>query len=548
MERTDGPAGQRETARSSLGQRSLIFDTPRSSRDDTRLFRSLTSALAVHASGEARAPALIESLEHAMAGLGAGNGALVRVRHELPVDVEPVWISSRGSEAQSASAASDSSPGLDTTFIRATIEAGRPLLLKNSQGNLESRSLVSSGTGNVLCAPVSDSLTGGTIAVLCFESEATRTFDTDDLNWITAYAAALRQALALYFSDQDRPHGPKLQSTGTQDDGAPELVGDSEATRRLRILLNTLLPSTARPDAPPIFVAGESGTGKEVVARYLHHHSRKRSRGPFRAVNCAGLSGELLESKLFGHRKGAFTGAVADSPGLFRAADKGVLFLDEIGEMPPEGQALLLRALETRTVQALGETRETPVDVQLILATNRSLEDEVAAKRFREDLYYRVSGLRVELRPLRDASRIADIRPLLGFSLAKHERLLNKKTMGLTRAAFHALLQYAWPGNVRQLNNVCMCLVTHAAPGAWIDVADIQALRPEVLAGPKSLNPKAYLEDERVTYGEAIRIFRRTLILDRLSRYSGRAAEAAASLGISEPTFYRYWSDAKRLS
>jgi transcriptional regulator with PAS, ATPase and Fis domain len=182
-----------------------------------------------------------------------------------------------------------------------------------------------------------------------------------------------------------------------------------------------------------------------------------------------------------------------------------------------------------------------------VLATNRKLVDEVAAGRFREDLYYRVSALQVDLLPLRDPSRIADIRHLLGFYLAKHERSLKKKTMGLTAAAFRALLQFSWPGNVRQLNNVCLSLVTHAAPGAWIDLADIQRLRPEVLTGPKNPNPEAYLEDENVSYGEAIRAFRKKLILDRLQRCGGSASDAAVSLGISEPTFYRYWSEAKRI-
>jgi transcriptional regulator with PAS, ATPase and Fis domain len=148
--------------------------------------------------------------------------------------------------------------------------------------------------------------------------------------------------------------------------------------------------------------------------------------------------------------------------------------------------------------------------------------------------YYRVSALQVELVPLRDPSRIADIRPLLAFYLANHERSLKKKTLGLTPAAFRALLQFSWPGNVRQLNNVCLCLVTHAAADAWIDVSDIQRLRPEVLTGPKNPNPEAFLEDENVTYGDATRAFRKKLILDRLPRCGGSAAQAAASLGISD--------------
>jgi transcriptional regulator with PAS, ATPase and Fis domain len=293
-------------------------------------------------------------------------------------------------------------------------------------------------------------------------------------------------------------------------------------------------------------VTGESGTGKELVARYLHHYSTKRSRGPFKDFNCAGLRGDLAESKLFGHAKGAFTGAIADAPGLFRSANNGVLLLDEVGELPPEGQALLLRVLETRTCQPVGETKAFPVDVQVVLATNRKLDQEVAAGRFRQDLYYRVKGFQVELTPLRDARRLADIRPLLSHHLAKQERALNKKTAGLTRDARHVLLHFSWPGNVRELASVCSVLVTHVSPGAPIDVEDIRRWCPDVLSGPRNPNPEAYLESEDATYGEAIRAFRKRLILDRLDRHGGSAVEAAASLEISAPTLYRYLADAKR--
>jgi transcriptional regulator with PAS, ATPase and Fis domain len=148
--------------------------------------------------------------------------------------------------------------------------------------------------------------------------------------------------------------------------------------------------------------------------------------------------------------------------------------------------------------------------------------------------------------PLGDPRRIADIRPLLGHYLAKHERALKKKTRGLTRDALRALLQYAWPGNVRQLSNVCSCLVTHTPRGAWIDISDIRRLRPDVLSGPKNPHPEAYLENEDATYGDVLRAFRKKVILDRLRQHGNSAFEAAASLKISGPTFYRYWMDAKR--
>jgi transcriptional regulator with PAS, ATPase and Fis domain len=501
--------------------------------------------LAVLVSIGGRESALRESFVHAIAGTVAEKGVLIEVRQQQPLQVEILYSRGLTPENEAACRELRSSPGVSPILIRTAIEQGEARLIENSE-SLDADASLRGHRYSVLCAPIADSLTGAVVAVLYFQNEAKRAYEAKDLEWLTAYAAALGQALTLHISGQRRIQEIEAEWRRTQSSGGPEIVGESEATRQLGQTLNVLLPSTTRTDAPAILVTGESGTGKELVARYLHHYSPKRSRGPFQAFNCAGLRGDLAEAKLFGHVRGAFTGAVVDAPGLFRAANNGVLLLDEVGELPLDGQSLLLRILETRTVQPVGETKGFPVDVQIILATNRKLEEEVAAKRFREDLYYRVSGLQVELLPLRDPRRIADIRPLLGYYLAKHERELKKKTMGLTRDALRALLQFAWPGNVRQLNNVCLCLVTHAPPGGWIDVSDIRRLQPEVLSGPRNPNPEAYLENEDATYSEALRAFRKRLIFDRLRRHNNSAVDAAASLRISGPTFYRYWSDAKR--
>jgi DNA-binding NtrC family response regulator len=396
-----------------------------------------------------------------------------------------------------------------------------------------------------MCAPVVDAPTGAVLAVLYFQNEAKPSFRPEDLEWLRAYAAALGMTLSLHLSRQQRVHELETAWRGEQADDELDIVGGSPATRRLGAVLNRFLPNMVSAQAP-ILVTGESGTGKDLVAQYLHRNSPARRRGPFVTFNCAGLRGELAEARLFGHAKGAFTGAISDSQGLFRAAHKGVLFLDEVGEMPLEGQALLLRAIESRRVQAVGDTKDVPVDVQLVVATNRDLEEEVAAKRFRQDLLYRISELRVELLPLRDPTRIADIRPLLAFYLGKHERELKKKTMGLTPRAFSAMLRFAWPGNVRQLSNVCLSLVTHAEPGASIDVEDIHRHTREVLFGPKNPHPEAFLEDETVTWDDAIAAFRKKVLLDRLQRHGGSAQAAADSLRLSLATFYRYLASAKK--
>jgi transcriptional regulator with GAF, ATPase, and Fis domain len=525
-----------------------FFGIDRRGRDERALLHALTRALAVLVRSGAQESALRESFVDAMTGLGAEKGLLIQVRRFEPLEIGILHAGGLGAETEQACRALQSSPGISPTLIRSTIEDGEARLVENSAAlSLDGTASLCGRPFSVLCVPVADSLTGSVVAVLYFQNEASRAFEAEDLEWVTAYAAALGQALTLHVAGQRRIQELEAEWRRAQDAHGPEIVGESEATRQLVEELNVLLPSTAREDAPPILVTGESGVGKELVARYLHHYSPRRSRGPFQAFNCAGLRGELAESKLFGHVRGAFTGAIADAPGLLRAAHNGTLLLDEIGELPPEGQALLLRVLETRTVQPVGDARGFPVDAQIVLATNRRLEEEVAARRFREDLYYRVSALAVELLPLRDPLRVGDIRPLLVYSIAKHERALKKKTRGLTRDALLALLRFAWPGNVRQLSNVCLCLVTHATPGAWIDVADIRRLQPEVLSGPQNTHLEACLENEDVTYGHALRTLRRKLVLDRLRRHGGSVVEAAASLGISGPTFYRYWSDARRV-
>jgi len=543
MSSSDRSAAEPDSARSTSSiQRSLVFEGPGRRRDETELLHCLTNAMLMRRPREAPELDLRKSFGQAMVGLAAEKGVLLRVRQEGSLDVEILCAIGLSPQDEAACCELRPSHDIAPTLLRQAIVNAQARLIEDSSAPGLDAIPPLHGPLSVLCAPVADSLTGGVVAVLYFQNEARLAFEADDLEWLSAYAAALGQALTLHLSGQQF----EAEWRRVHNDGGPEIVGDSEATRQLGETLNALLPSTTRPDAPAILVTGESGTGKELVARYLHHYSPKRSRGPLQAFNCAGLRGELAESRLFGHVKGAFTGAISDAPGLLRAANNGVLLLDEVGELPPEGQAILLRVLETRTVQPVGDTKCFPVDVQIVLATNRRVEEEVAAKRFREDLYYRVSGLQIELVPLRDPRRIADIRPLLGYYLARHERALKKKTMGLTRDALRALLQFPWPGNVRQLSNVCSSLVTQTPPGAWIDVADIQRLRPDVLSGPKNSNPEAYLDTEDVTYGEALRAFRKKLILDRLRRHGNSAFEAAASLRISGPTFYRYWMDAKR--
>jgi transcriptional regulator with GAF, ATPase, and Fis domain len=524
-------------------QAPLTFAPDGSTRNETKLLHALTRALAELAKSGDPEAALRETFKDAMDGLGAAKGVLVQVREETPPEIEVLCAVGLSQEEEASCRSLQSCPGISPTVIRNAIEQRDTTLIQDSSGmGPEGTLSLRVRPFSVMCAPVSDSLTDSVAAVLYFQNEARSPFTTEDLGFLAGYAGALGQMLTLHLSRQRRIQVLEAEWRRGQDLG-PEMVGESEAMKGLMAQLNELLLSTGRPDAPVILVCGETGTGKELVARYLHHYSPKRSRGPFHAFNCASLRGDLVEIRLFGHKKGSFTGAIGESMGLFCAANTGTLFLDEIGEMPLECQAMLLRVIETRRVQRVGEeTKETPVDVQIILATNRDLRAAVAKGTFREDLYYRIKGLRVDLMPLRDPTRIADLRTLIAFHLAKQERALNKKTQGLTRAAFRSLLQYAWPGNVRELNNVCMCLVTHVPAGAWIDVADVERLCPEIFTGPKNRSPEVVLQDPMATYAELLEAFRKQVVRDRIAQCGGGAA-AAKSLGLAESTVYRYLSD-----
>jgi two-component system response regulator HydG len=249
------------------------------------------------------------------------------------------------------------------------------------------------------------------------------------------------------------------------------LIGDSEPIQKL---LNQVRRAAAT-DAT-VFIHGESGTGKELVARMLHELS-PRAQGPFIVTHCAALAETLLESELFGHERGAFTGAVKRKLGRFELADGGTLFLDELGEISPAVQTKLLRVLQEREVQRVGGEDTIKVDVRVIAATHRDLKAEVAAGRFREDLYYRLVVVPLELPPLRE--RPEDIGTLARHFVAKHGPRINPKVKGLTSAAVSALGRYAWPGNVRELENAIEQSLVFAE-GSELDEKDL----PAFLHGP----------------------------------------------------------------
>jgi two-component system response regulator HydG len=272
-----------------------------------------------------------------------------------------------------------------------------------------------------------------------------------------------------------------------------------------------------------VLITGESGVGKERVARAIHEESA-RTAGPFVAINCGAVPETLLESELFGHAKGAFTGATQDRPGLFEAAHHGTLLLDEIGEVPPAMQVKLLRVLQEREVRRVGENRGRPVDVRVLAATNRDLVEEIRAARFRQDLYYRLRVVELRVPPLRE--RRDDILPLARTFLAAAAERIGRKGLTLTPAAAQQLLRHPWPGNVRELENA----VERAAVLATKPRIDVEDLPEDIRAMP-----------ERHGGGDPCSLadVERRHILAVLQASGGNRARAAATLGIGTATLYR---------
>ncbi|WP_240732189.1 sigma-54-dependent Fis family transcriptional regulator [Geobacter sp. FeAm09] len=275
-----------------------------------------------------------------------------------------------------------------------------------------------------------------------------------------------------------------------------------------------------------VLITGESGVGKELMARAIHDQSVRATR-PFVAVNCGALTETLLESELFGHAKGSFTGADKDRPGLFEAAIGGILFLDEIGEVPPGMQVKLLRALQEREVRRVGENRFRPTDVRIVAATNRNLTDEIAAGRFRQDLYYRLRVIELHVPPLRE--RHEDILPLAMLFLNKLAGNRECPITGFTQDALDLLLRYNWPGNVRELQSAVEHAVTMCRDGL-IDYSDLPGELRAML-----LKPAPVVVDDIRPLEEVERDYIQGVLL----AVGGNKVLAAKKLNIGIATLYR---------
>ena len=311
------------------------------------------------------------------------------------------------------------------------------------------------------------------------------------------------------------------------------IIGQSKEIEDVLGAIRQIAPTTAT-----VLIEGESGTGKELVARAIHGLSKRREH-PFVAVHCAALAKELLESELFGHERGAFTGAVKRHTGRFEMADNGTLFLDEVSEMPPETQVKLLRVLQEQEFERVGGTETIRVNVRLITATNADLEKLMIEGKFREDLYYRLNVVRLTIPPLRE--RREDITPLINFFLKEFNAVNGKSIKEFTPVALDTLVSYDWPGNVRELRN-CVEVAVILSRNNIIDLPDLPLKIREGVAKPlPEARGIAAVAKTPVTPGgeTTIRAMEKQIIEDVLRKTGGKRTEAAALLGISRRTLHR---------
>ena len=303
------------------------------------------------------------------------------------------------------------------------------------------------------------------------------------------------------------------------------IIGESPAMKAVFTQLERVIDTRAT-----VCIEGETGTGKELIASAIHYQSQRRDK-MFVAQNCAALPENLLESELFGHKRGAFTSADSDKKGLFEIADGGTLFLDEMGEMPLSLQAKLLRVLQEGTIRPVGATTEKQVDVRIICATNRDLAAEVEKGRFRQDLYYRLMVFPIKLPTLRE--RREDIPLLAGHFLKRYAEEYRVELPGFSQDALDALASYAWPGNIRELENEVQRIVIQAETGHWIEVTDLSPRLRKIEGTVTRIAPK------QGTLKEMMEQVERWLIAEALRDHGGNKTKTAATLGITREGLHK---------
>jgi transcriptional regulator with GAF, ATPase, and Fis domain len=408
---------------------------------------------------------------------------------------------------------------LSDSILQRVIETRKPLIVSDALHDTmfgSSESVMNLQLASVMCAPLLSR--NELLGLLYVGNDSVRSlFEERSLDVLTVFASQasliLQNALLLDQLRQDR------------DELAEQLE-----ERRFGDIIGTCPPmldvfhkvEKVAATSVSVLITGETGTGKELIARELHRRS-DRADGPFVVVNCGAIPENLMESELFGHARGAFTGAVATRDGKFQAAHQGTLFLDEIGEMPLPLQVKILRALQERTVVKVGETKPEAVDIRVLTATHRDLEKAIAEGAFREDLFYRLNVVNLHLPPLRE--RGDDVVLLAKYLLQKYAEEFGSAVKGFTPNALIALRKYSWPGNVRQLEN---------------RIKKAIVLCEASLVGPEDLDLFPEALDEIQTLAQAREEFQRRYIMEVLERNNGNRTKTARDLGVDPRTVFRY--------
>jgi transcriptional regulator with GAF, ATPase, and Fis domain len=460
-------------------------------------------------------PTLVRALLEAVVELtGADKGLLLLRGADAGLEV----AAAVGVGADAASAA-----GISDSIVAHVLTSGAPLVVSNAvedQAFSASASVVNLKLRSVMCAPVVRPRAEGSeiLGVVYVGNDRVRAaFDAEALEVMTVFVAQASLLLSQATRLESLQKNVQALSTELEAARLGAMIGASDVMREI----GKRVRRVATTDVA-VLITGETGTGKELVARELHRLSRRAS-GPFVVVNCGAIPENLLESELFGHVRGAFTGAIATRPGKFQAASSGTLFLDEIGELPLPLQVKLLRALQDHFVTKVGDTRAERVDIRVLAATNRHLEREIREGRFREDLYYRLNVVEIGLPPLRE--RGEDLVLIARYLLAREVREQGRAITGFSRACVAALRAYGWPGNVRQLEN-------------RVKKAVVLAEGPLVTAEDMDLQPADV--EETLTLAEARARFEARYIQEILDRHDGNRTQTAKALGVDPRTIFRY--------
>ncbi len=456
--------------------------------------------------------ALLEALlDGAIEATGAEKGFVVLIR-----DNRPEVRAARNLRQESIP---DAVRQLSDTVIAKVIESRRPLIVSNAMSDAAfsgSESVMHLRLSSVLCAPL---IAGGDMLGLLYlgNDRVANLFSPRALDLMTVFAsqAALILQNALLLDSLRTDNAELAQKLKNQKFG--EIIGSVPSMMEVFRKVQKVAPTDIS-----VMITGETGTGKELIAREIHTRS-PRATGPFVVINCGAIPENLMESELFGHVRGAFTGAVMTRIGKFQAANGGTLFLDEIGELPLALQVKLLRALQERVVTKVGESKPEKVDIRVVAATNRELEEEIKKGAFREDLFYRLNVVNIFLPPLR--ARGDDVIVIAKFILNKYIAELASQVRGFTPNAVIAIRKYDWPGNVRQLEN---------------RIKKALVLCDKTLIGPEDLDLTEDQMQPILPLDKAKEEFQRKYILDVLERNNGNRTKTARDLGVDPRTIFRY--------